>query len=169
MCIRDSLKTFQEDENQPGPARGLAYTLLQANGSIERTDHHQTIKSLEQDSRKPLREIGVVFGQYNIYMPEMIKPKASHLLSLLLAYGAGGNKKPFIPFAGVTSIANSGDLQSDLFDPQSIAVAGYKACGPRIIRFDILNRLSQLIRQAQNQMTAPPASARKGPLSLIHI
>ncbi len=156
------LKAFQADENQPAPARGLAYTLLQENGSIERADHYQTLKSLDQDSRKPLREIGVVFGQYNVYMPELIKPKAAHLLSLILAYGAGGNAKPFIPFAGVTSIANAGELQSDLFDAHSLAVAGYKACGPRIIRFDILNRLSQLIRQAQNQILAN-SGAPKGP------
>ena len=49
------------------------------------------------------------------------------------------------------SIANEGDLAADNFTSEAIARAGYKACGPRIIRFDILNRLAAVIRQAQRE------------------
>jgi len=146
-----ALKTLSDDETMPALSRGLAYSLLQENGSLNRAHHFKTLREMEQDSRKPLRDIGVVFGHYNVFMPEMLKPKPATLLSILLAYGAGGHKKPFIPFAGVTSLANDGDFNSTLFTPDAIASAGYRACGPRIIRFDILNRLSQFIRQAQSQ------------------
>jgi len=79
----------------------------------------------------------------------MLKPKPARLLSLLVAYGAGGDGHPFIPFAGVTSIPNTGELSSDNYSADALSLAGYKACGPRIARFDILNRLNLLIRQAQ--------------------
>lgn len=153
-----ALKTLSENEAIPAPARGFAYVLFQENGSVSRDAHFKTLKDLDQDSRKPLREIGVVFGQYNIFMKDLMKPKPATLLGLLSAYGAGGNGKPFVPFAGVTSIPNTGEFESSQFSTDALSVAGYRACGPRIIRFDIVDRLSKLIRDAQNQ-----APAHSGP------
>lgn len=151
-----TLKTLSESAETLPAARGFAYTLLENFGTIDRAKDGHLVKNLEQDARKQLREVGVIFGQYTVYMRELLKPKPATLLSLLIAYGAGGNKTPFIPFAGVTSIPNEGELASKNFTPEALAFSGFKASGPRIIRFDILNRLSNLIRQAQNE-----ASARK--------
>lgn len=146
-----ALKTFSEDETASASARGFAYTLFSEHGALERYKHFKEIKALEQDARKPLRELGIVFGQYTIYMRDLMKPKPSLILSLLLSFGVGGDKRPFIPFAGMTSLPNTGDMDSNGFTADAIKVAGYRACGPRIIRLDILNRLSMLIRQAQNE------------------
>jgi len=146
-----ALKALSEAETTLPAAKGFAFLLLENHGSIERSDHYMTIKNLEQDARKQLREVGVVFGQYNIFMREMLKPKPAGLLGQLLSFGAGGDKKPFVPFAGMTSIPNTGELASEAYTRQALAAAGYRACGPRIIRFDILDRLSFLIRQAQTQ------------------
>jgi ATP-dependent RNA helicase SUPV3L1/SUV3 len=95
-------------------------------------------------------------------LQEMVKPKPARLISLLVAYGAGGNKKPWIPFAGVTSIPNEGELASSGFTQQALSLAGYRAVGPRIIRFDILNRLSFLIRQAQDQFKETKTQEARG-------
>jgi ATP-dependent RNA helicase SUPV3L1/SUV3 len=137
------------DDTLPA-AKGFGYILLENNGSVERREHLQTVRDLDQDARRQLRSVGVVFGHYNVYLQDMVKPKPSRLLSLLVAYGAGGDKKPWIPFAGVTSIKNEGDLASSNFTDQALALAGYRAVGNRIIRFDILNRLSFIIREAQD-------------------
>ncbi|MGB0907190.1 MAG: helicase-related protein [Maricaulaceae bacterium] len=145
------LKALSESAETLPSTRGFAYTLLENFGTIDRAANGKLVKDLEQDARKQLREIGVIFGQYTVYMRELLKPKPATLLSLLLAYGAGGDKKPFIPFAGVTSIPNEGELASTNFTDSALALSGFKASGPRIIRFDILNRLSNLIRQAQNE------------------
>ena len=80
-----------------------------------------------------------------------------------MAYGAGGDKKPFIPFAGVTSIANEGPLASSNYSENALALMGFKACGPRIIRFDILDRLSGQIRQAQSENSAQTTGSTTGP------
>ena len=68
----------------------------------------------------------VIFGQYDVYLRELMKPKPATLLGLLAAYGAGGDSKPFIPFAGVTSLPNSGDLSSENYSSAAIARAGYR-------------------------------------------
>lgn len=147
----EGLKTLSNSETALPEAKGFAYTLLEGFGSLDRAKHGKVVKELSQDVRKQLREVGVFFGQYHVFMRDMLKPKPATLLALLVAYGAGGNKKPFIPFAGVTSIANEGDLASSNYSEDALALMGFKAAGPRIIRFDILDRLSGLIRQAQNE------------------
>ncbi len=149
------LKELSENEKALAPARGFAFTLLENNGAIERKGHQPMIQELEQNARQQLREVGVQFGQYNIYLRDMVKPEPGRLLGLLIAYGAGGDGKPFIPFAGVTSIANEGDLASKNFSEQALALAGYKAIGPRIARYDILNRLGQQFREALGQSGVP--------------
>ncbi|RKQ68817.1 ATP-dependent RNA helicase SUPV3L1/SUV3 [Litorimonas taeanensis] len=157
-----ALKDFKDKEEALPDAKGFAYILLEGHGSLERREHLKTIQNLEQDARRQLRELGVQFGFYNVYMPDMLKPKPARLLSLLNAYGAGGDKNPFIPFAGMTSLANDGDMKSDNFGKDALALAGYRAVGSRIVRLDILNRLSLMIRQAQEQFSKIPGSDTRG-------
>ena len=149
-----ALKDFCDLETASPEAKGFAFIMLENHGAIERFPHLKTIRALDSDTRRELRSLGIVFGQYNIFMTEMLRPKPSRLLSLLIAYGAGGDKKPYIPFAGVTSIPNTGELSSENFSQSAMALAGYKAVGTRVVRFDILNRLAFMIRDAQNQFKA---------------
>jgi ATP-dependent RNA helicase SUPV3L1/SUV3 len=157
-----ALKEFSQTEDALPDAKGFAYILLENNGSLERREHLKTIQNLDQDARRQLRELGVQFGFYNVYMTEMLKPKPARLLSLLNAYGAGGDKTPFIPFAGMTSLASKDDMAAENYSPKAIALAGYRAVGPRIVRLDILNRLSLMVRQAQEQFSAIPDVDTKG-------
>jgi len=145
------IKALHENPETPADIKGFAYVLHENFGYLNRNKHRALVNGLAQNARKPFREIGVTFGQYDVYMREMIRPKPALLLSNLLAFGVGGHGKPFIPFAGVTSLANDGDLAADKFTDEAIALGGYRTCGPRIIRFDILNRLAGLVRQAQRE------------------
>lgn len=155
--VRDKLaplNTIKELSNNPdtdAEVRGFAFTLYENFGHLNRAQYGRLVNDLSQAARKPFREQGVTFGQYDVYMKEMIRPKPATLLSSLLAFGAGGDRKPFIPFAGVTSLANTGELAADNFQEGSIYRSGYRTCGPRIVRFDILNRLAGLIRQSQRE------------------
>ncbi len=157
-----ALKDLVAAEETLPAAKGFGYILLENNGALERRDHLQTVRDLDQDARRQLRSVGVVFGHYNIYLQDMVKPKPARLISQLVAFGAGGNKKPWIPFAGVTSIKNEGELASSGFTQQALSLAGYRAVGNRIIRFDILNRLAFLIRQAQEEFKATKTPEAKG-------
>ena len=156
------LKDLVAAEDTLPAAKGFGYVLLENNGALERKDHLQTVRDLDQDARRQLRSVGVVFGHYNVYLQDMVKPKPARLISLLVAFGAGGNKKPWIPFAGVTSIPNEGELASSGYTQQALSLAGYRAVGTRIIRFDILNRLSFIIREAQDQFKQTKTQEAKG-------
>ena len=157
-----ALKDLIAAEDTLPAAKGFGFILLENNGAVERREHLQTVRDLDQDARRQLRSVGVVFGHYNIYLQDMVKPKPARLLSLLVAYGAGGNKTPWIPFAGVTSIPNTGELASSGFTVQALSLAGYRAVGNRIIRFDILNRLSFIIREAQDQFKKTKTPEARG-------
>ena len=157
-----ALKDLIAAEDTLPAAKGFGFILLENNGAVERREHLQTVRDLDQDARRQLRSVGVVFGHYNIYLMDMVKPKPARLLSLLVAFGAGGNKTPWIPFAGVTSIPNTGELASSGFTVQALSLAGYRAVGNRIIRFDILNRLSFIIREAQDQFKKTKTPEARG-------
>lgn len=157
-----ALKDLIAAEDTLPEAKGFGYILLENNGALERRDHLQTIRDLDQDARRQLRSVGVVFGHYNVFLQDMVKPKPARLLSLLVAFGAGGDKNPWIPFAGVTSIPNEGDLESSKYSEQALSLAGYRAVGNRIIRFDILNRLSFLIREAQEEFKKTKIAEARG-------
>ena len=157
----EALKTLSASDAALPESKGFAATLLEGFGVIDRRKNNKIVKDLAPEARKELREAGAVFGQYTVFMREMLKPKPATLLSLLVAYGAGGDKKPFIPFAGVTSIANEGALASSNYSESALALMGFKACGPRIIRFDILDRLSGQIRQAQNENSAQTTGPKR--------
>ena len=144
-----ALKDLIDSAETLPAAKGFGYVLFENNGAIERRDHLQAVRDLDQDARRQLRSVSVIFGHYNVYLNDLTKPKPARLLSLLVAFGAGGDKKPWIPFAGVTSIPNEGELDAKHYSAQALSLAGYRAVGGRIIRFDILNRLAFLIRDAQ--------------------
>ena len=146
-----ALKAVSDNPDTLAPARGFAFEMLEENGNLPRGPHARTLRGLERDARAQLWEVGTVFGQYDIFLRDMVKPKPAKLLSLLASFGAGGDRKPFIPFAGMTSIPDPDGEIAREHSTQAIRLAGYRACGPRIVRFDILERLARMIRQAQGE------------------
>ncbi len=72
-------------EDIQGIARGIAFQLVEALGVLERTRIAAEMKDLDQPSRAALRKYGVRFGAYHIYFPQLLKPAARSLASLLWA------------------------------------------------------------------------------------
>lgn len=139
-------------DNAAKPAvKGFAFQMGEHFGSLPRERFSRDIRDLDRDARSDLWAVGTVFGQYDVFLREMVKPKPAKLLSLLVAYGAGGDRKPYIPFAGMTSIPDPDGSIATSHSTDAIRRAGYRACGPRIVRFDILERLARMIRQAQQE------------------
>ena len=146
-----ALRELSNNPEAKAETRGFAYQLLEEFGSLPRERHARTIRELDRDARSEMWTVGTVFGQYDIFLRDMVKPKPARLLSLLVSFGAGGDRKPYIPFAGMTSIPDPDGEIAKSHSTQAIRLAGYRVAGPRIVRFDILERLSRMIRQAQGQ------------------
>jgi ATP-dependent RNA helicase SUPV3L1/SUV3 len=136
-------------EDITGIARGIAFQLIEALGVLERTRIAAEMKDLDQPSRATLRKYGVRFGAYHIYFPGLLKPAARALASLLWAEKQ--DNVDMSALSGAQHLAGSGRTSFPV-DKQlprdAYRVLGYKQCGERAVRVDILERLADLIRPA---------------------
>ncbi len=137
----------------PGLARGVAFQLVEGLGHVERRAIAKDIRALSADERKALRALGVKFGEFVIFLPALIKPKPARLCALLFATGARNTQSEdrpvFIAPAGRTSLPICSTIP-----PLGYAAAGYRPCGPRAVRLDILERLAELVRKARVEQAA---------------
>lgn len=141
------LTELKAAEDLQGLARGIAFRLVEGLGILERQEASDEIRQLDQDMRASLRKLGVRFGAYNIYVPALLKPAPSQLQAQLwaLKHGAldmsGLAELPQLSASGRTSIPVDQSIDKILYK-----VVGFRVCGPRAVRVDILERLADLIR-----------------------
>ena len=136
-------------EDITGIARGIAFQLIEALGVLERAKITAEMKDLDQPSRATLRKYGVRFGAYHIYFPGLLKPAARSLASLLWAEKQ--DNVDMQALSGAQHLASSGrtSFPVDKALPRdAYRVLGYRQCGERAVRVDILERLADLIRPA---------------------
>ncbi len=145
-----------------GIARGVAFQLCEMLGVLDRQKVADEVKGLDQPSRATLRKHGVRFGAYHVYVPALLKPAPRVLATQLWALKHGGPDPKglevieHLAASGRTSIAADKDLPKALY-----RIAGYRVCGERAVRVDILERLADLIRPAL--AWRPGASGPKPP------
>ena len=156
-------------ENPPdltGVARGIAYQASEALGVLDRSRVAQDMKTLDQESRAKLRALGLRFGAYHIYLPALLKPAPRALATQLYALKHGGPE--LVGLDTILQFASSGrtSFPADAEAPKALyRVAGFRLCGKRAVRVDILERLADLIRPAVQyrpgltQGAPPPGSA----------
>ena len=132
-----------------GIARGVAFQLTEALGVLERQKVAEEVKGLDQPSRATLRKYGVRFGAYHIYLPSLLKPAPRSLAAQLWALkhespeAKGLDELQRLASSGRTSIPVDPETPKALY-----RTVGYRVCGERAIRVDILERLADLIRPA---------------------
>ncbi len=136
-------------EDVTGIARGIAFQLIESLGVLERTKISAEMKDLDQPSRASLRKYGVRFGAYHIYLPALLKPAARSLASLLWALKE--DNVDLSALSGAQHLAGSGRTSFPVdkaLHRDAYRVLGYRQCGERAVRVDILERLADLIRPA---------------------
>ena len=132
-----------------GISRGVAFQLVEALGVLERQKVAEEVKGLDQPARATLRKHGVRFGAYHIYVPALLKPGPRALAAQLwaLKHGEPENKGldalQQLAASGRTSIPVDKAIDRTLY-----RTVGYRVCGERAVRVDILERLADLIRPA---------------------
>jgi ATP-dependent RNA helicase SUPV3L1/SUV3 len=144
-------------EDITGIARGIAFQLIEALGVLERSKIAAEMKDLDQPSRASLRKYGVRFGAYHIYVPPLLKPAARALASLLWALKL--DNVDMSALSGAQHLAGSGRTSfavDKALDRDGYRVLGYRQCGERAVRVDILERLADLIRPALSWREASP-------------
>jgi ATP-dependent RNA helicase SUPV3L1/SUV3 len=150
-------------EDITGIARGIAFQLIEALGVLERAKIAAEMKDLDQPSRASLRKYGIRFGAYHIYLPALLKPAARALASLLWAEKQ--SNVDMSALSGAQHLAGSGRTSFPVdktLDRDAYRVLGYRQCGERAVRVDILERLADLIRPALSWREASPGTKPAG-------
>ena len=161
------LQALEADEGIAGMARGVAFQLGEALGILERPRVAEEVRALSQDDRALLRKHGVRFGAHHIYLPVLLKPGPRVLAAQLWALHHGGLHQPGLD--DLAALVQSGRM-SVTVEPGTARglyrAFGFRACGGRAVRIDILERIADLIRAALSwrpaNETAPPPGAVDG-------
>lgn len=124
-----------------GMARGLAFQIYENLGSVSRQSVTRELRAVAQADRTPLRRLGVRFGAFSIFLPLLVKPAAAKLKALLWAVHQGMTEIPPPPPAGLTSLPADPSVPAGFYE-----AAGFRLCGPRAVRIDMLERLGEIIR-----------------------
>ena len=164
-----ALDDLEIGEGLEGAARGVAFQIGEALGVLERSRVAEEMKNLPQEARGALRKLGVRFGAYHLYLPALLKPAPRALATQLWALQNGGlelvkglDDVAHLASSGRTSFAADLQVNRALY-----RAAGFRVCGERAVRVDILERLADLIRPAIAYRPGatvgdPPAGAADG-------
>ena len=126
--------------------RALAYQLYENNGVVKRENVKYFLKKLSQDERKVLRNIGVKFGRYHIFLFKLFKPSA---VSLRIALWKNFHQKFFDfkpPTFGLNFIYEKKELSKDF-----MLLCGFEKFDNFFVRIDILERLFLNIMKTSNE------------------
>ncbi len=144
----EPLIKLEEGEGLEGMARGIAFRVVEHLGVLPRELVAEEAKGLSQDDRAKLRGFGLRFGAFHLFTPLLLKPAATELRLLLWALNQ--QKEGKLDLATLAKPPGQG-LTSAAFDrttPRGFyGVCGYRICGPRVVRIDMLERLADLIRE----------------------
>ncbi len=156
------LKTATDLE---GLARGVAFRMVEALGTLERSEVAEDVKALDQTQRAVMRKYGVRFGAYHIYVPSLLKPAPASLVAQLWALKHGSLDMPGLAELPQLSASGRTSIKVDpAFDKTLYRLVGFRVAGERAVRLDILERLADIIRpliawKAVDAAAVPPEGA----------
>ena len=140
------------DADLSGAARGIAFQLVEGLGSLSRRSAQSLAGAIGPEDRRTLRRFGVRIGSESVFLPALVKPKASRLRALLWAVHGDHPVRPPPP-PGLNWVPTQRDVEAAFYE-----ACGYRPIAGRAVRIDILDRLSVLLIR----------ESRKGPISLSH-
>jgi ATP-dependent RNA helicase SUPV3L1/SUV3 len=126
------LKNLKESNSS---IKALAYQLYENNGVIKREQVSDYLKNLGQTERKILRDLGVKFGRYHVFLFRLLKPEAVSLRVLLWKnyHQQYFNLTP--PTFGLNFLENKNSNKNFML------LCGFENFDQFFVRIDILERL----------------------------
>ena len=124
-----------------GLARGVAFRLVEHYGVMGRAAVDADLRQLDQEARKGLRRFGIRIGASSLYMPFVMKPHATELRLAMWAMAGKIEGLPKIPTPGMVWVEIE-EGAPDIF----YELAGFKPCGKKAVRMDMLERLADAVR-----------------------
>ncbi|MDA9659229.1 helicase-related protein [Candidatus Pelagibacter sp.] len=127
------LKNLKESNSS---IKALAYQLYENNGVIKREVVAEYLKKLGQDERKILRDLGVKFGRYHVFLFRLLKPEAVSLRTLLWKNFNQKNLNLTPPTFGLNFLDDN-----NIKDKHFMLLCGFENFDNYYVRIDILERL----------------------------
>ncbi len=144
--VLKSLIDLKNIKEKNPSTKALAYQLYENNGVIKREQVSEYLNKLDQNERKTLRDIGVKFGRYHVFLYKLIKPDAVSLRTLLWKnyHQKYFNLRP--PTFGLNFL-NDKDFKNKNF----MLLCGFEKFDNFFVRIDILERLFIQILNSDNK------------------
>ena len=127
------LKNLKESNSS---IKALAYQLYEHNGVLKREQVSDYLKNLGQDERKILRDLGVKFGRYHIFLFKLLKPEP---VSLRILLWKNFHQKYFDlvpPTFGLNFLEDKNSKNKNF-----MLLCGFENFNEYFVRIDILERL----------------------------
>ncbi len=144
--VLKSLIDLKDLKEQNSSIKALAYQLYENNGVLKREQVSNYLKNLGQDERKILRDLGVKFGRYHVFLFKLIKPEAVSLRTLLWKnyHQKYFNLKP--PTFGLNFIDDENFKNKNF-----MLLCGFEKFDNFYVRIDILERLFMQIINSNSE------------------
>ncbi len=126
-----------------GAAKGIAYQLYEAFGTMPTANLGAQLKELSETDRPQLARLGIRMGVEALYMAEMLKPATIKLRAVLWSVHHGNFPEAGPPPEGRVSL-NAIEGVDDAY----WLVSGYRRLGTKVMRVDMVERVSALVRAA---------------------
>ncbi|WP_413204763.1 helicase-related protein [Rhodospirillum sp. A1_3_36] len=156
------------DADLKGAARGLAFQLIEALGTLSRRGNDEQldsqVRALEEDDRKALARVGVRLGVETLFMPDLLKPDPQRLLAVLWRLW-NDREGGAVPADGRVS------FPVDARAPHAFYRAiGYRVVGNTAVRVDMIERFAADVRrmvreESQNQKDQSQQESAKAALA----
>ena len=146
--ILKSLIDLKNSKESKSNIRALSYQLYENNGVVKRENVIDYLNKLDQEERKNLRNIGVKFGRYHVYLYKLLKPEA---VSLRLILWKNYHQKYFDfkpPKFGLNFLESKKSLNKNF-----MLICGFEKFDNFFVRIDILERLFLQIINSDKEKT----------------
>ena len=146
--VLQSLIDLKNLKDKHSSIKALAYQLYENNGVLKRENVSEYLKNLGQNERKILRDLGVKFGRYHVFLHKLIKPEPVTLRTLLWKNHHQKYLELTPPTFGLNFIEDK-DNRNKYF----MLLCGFEKFDNCFIRIDILERLfMQIINSGDEEV-----------------
>ncbi|MDB3888462.1 helicase-related protein [Candidatus Pelagibacter sp.] len=145
--VLQSLIELKNLKDKHSSIKALAYQLYENNGVLKRENVSEYLKNLGQNERKILRDMGVKFGRYHIFLFKLIKPEPVVLRTLLWK---NYHQKYFgltPPTFGLNFIEDKSNKNKSF-----MLLCGFEKFDDYFLRIDILERLFMQIINSNSKI-----------------
>ena len=144
--VLESLIDLKNIKDKNSSIKALAYQLYENNGVLKREKVSEYLKDLDQSERKILRNLGVKFGRYHVFLYKLIKPEPVLLRTLLWKNYNQKYLKLNPPTFGLNFIEDR-DNKNKYF----MLLCGFEKFDNYFVRIDILERLFVQIINSESE------------------